>query len=63
MIALITARPFVGYAGALVGFLSGLLTVLKVLTPILGFAGAAFGAAAGFITLLLKLREWKEKRK
>jgi len=63
MITLITNKPFVGYIGATVGFFSGLLTILKVLTPILGFAGALFGAAAGLITMLLKFREWKEKNR
>ena len=58
-LALIESKPIVGYAGAGLGALSGLLTILKVLTPILGFAGATFGAAAGFLTLLIKLREWK----
>jgi membrane associated rhomboid family serine protease len=63
MISLITNKPFVGYVGAAVGFFSGLLTILKVLTPILGFAGALFGAVAGLITLILKIREWKKSNK
>jgi hypothetical protein len=63
MIALISGKPFVGYFGAAFGFLSGILTILKILTPILGFAGAAFGAAAGLITLLIKLGELRDRKR
>ena len=61
MWALIQSKPVVGYVGAGFGALSGLLTLLKVLTPLLGFAGAVFGAAAGLLTLLIKWREYKDR--
>lgn len=51
MFNLIESKPIVGYLGAGVGFISGVLTFVKVVTPILGFAGALFGAIAGFLTL------------
>lgn len=63
MIALINSKPFVGYVGALVGLLSGWLTIIKILTPVLGFAGALFGAVAGGITLYIKIRELLKKDK
>lgn len=59
---LIAEKPYIGFSLTGAGFLSGLLTLLKVLTPILGFVGAALGVAAGVFTLLIKYREWKQGR-
>lgn len=66
LVSLIQNKPFVGYISAGIGGLSGLLTILKVLTPVLGFAGALFGAAAGAITLWVKgveFLDWYKKRR
>lgn len=63
MITLIANKPFIGYLGIGVGFTSGLLTIVKVLTPILGFGGALFGFVAGGITLWLKIKELRKAEK
>jgi len=56
----LSVKPHVGFALVGGGFLSGVMTLLQILTPILGFLGAAIGFAAGIYTFLSARRNWKQ---
>lgn len=73
MIRLIESKPIVGYLFTGAGFISGILTLIHLLTPIIGFGAAVFGLVAGYYHFKNQRREWqtgkrvpvthKEKRK